>query len=233
MAKRKSSPSAADAQVEVQEVKTTAAPFWEKNQNLLLYGLGALALIVLGWWGYKVLVAEPQQEEAVGAMWQAQVQFDRDSFKLALENPGGGYDGFLGIIDKYGSSKAGNIAHYYAGICYLQMGDFDNAINQLEDFDASGDLMPIMKNGVLGDCHSEKKEFDKALDYYGKAASSGKNDLLAAYYLKKLGMLYEHEGNKEAAREAFERLRRDFPNPSSPDWRDIEKYIYRAGAASK
>lgn len=233
MAKRKSSQSAADAPVEVQEIKAAAPPFWEKYQNLLLYGLGALALIVLGWWGYKVLVVEPQQEEAVGAMWQAQIQFDRDSFKLALENPGGGYDGFLSIVDKYGSSDAGNLARYYAGLCYLHLGDLDNAIAQLEDFDAAGDLLPIMKYGVLGDCYSEKKEFDKALDYYKKASEAGKNDLLAAFFLKKLGLLHEYQGNKDAAREAFERLRRDFPNPSSPDWRDIEKYIYRAGAAAK
>lgn len=232
MAKRKSTKSAADAQVEVQEVKPAAAPFWETNQNLLLYVLGGLALIVMGWWGYKVLVVEPQQKEAVGAMWQAQVQFDRDSFQLALENPGGGYDGFLKIIDKYGSSQAGNSAKYYAGICYLHMGDFDNAIKYLEDFSADGDLLPIMKYGVLGDCYSEKKDFDKALSYYEKAADAGKNQLMAAYFQKKLGLLYEYQGNKEGAKKAFERLYRDFPNPSSADWRDVEKYIYKAGGGS-
>lgn len=225
------SQSAADAQIEVQEVKAASQPFWEKNQNLVLYVLGGLALIVMGWWGYKVLVVQPQQEEAVSAIWQAQVQFDRDSFQLALENPGGGYDGFLGIIDKYGSSAAGNSAKYYAGVCYLRLGDFDKAIEYLDDFSADGDLLPIMKFGMLGDCYSEKKDFSKALDYYEKASNAGNNDLLAAYYLKKLGMLNDQQGNKEAAVEAYERLRRDFPNPTSADWRDIEKYIYRAGTA--
>ena len=189
-------------------------------------------MLVMAWWGYKVLVSEPQQKEAVAATWQAQVQFDRDSFQLALENPGGGYDGFLGIIDKYGSTEAGNTANYYAGVCYLHMGDFDKAIQYLEDFSADGDLLPIMKNGLLGDCYSEKKDFDKALSAYEKAADSGKNDLLAAYYQKKLGQLYEYQGNKEEAKKAFERLRRDFPNPSSADWRDVEKYIYKAGGTN-
>lgn len=231
MAKRKQSQSAADVQIEAQEVKPASQPFWETNQNLLLYVLGGLALIVMGWWGYKVLVVEPQQEEAVSAMWQAQLQFERDSFKLALENPGGGYDGFLGIIDKYGSSDAGNSAKYYAGVCYLQMQDFDNAIQYLDDFDAEGDLLPIMKYGLLGDCYSEKQDWDKALEYYDKASKAGNHDVLASYFLKKLGMLNDYRGNKEAALEAYERLRKDFPNPSSADWRDIEKYIYRAGAA--
>ena len=229
MAKRKTSQSAADAPVEVQEIQASAPPFWETNQRLIIYVIGGLALVFLGWWGYKVMVVEPQQKEAVGAVWQAQVQFDRDSFQLALENPGGGFDGFLGIIDKYGSTPAGNSAKYYAGICYLRLGDFDKAIQYLDDFSAVGELLPMMKYGALGDCYSEKKELDKAADYYKKASEAGKNDLLAAYYLKKLGMLYEYQGNKDAAKATYEHLRRDFANPSSADWRDIEKYIYRAG----
>lgn len=229
MAKRKSSQSAADTTVDVQEVQGSSRPFWETNQNLILYVLGGIAAIVMAWWGYKALIVEPQQKEAVSAVWQAQQQFERDSFKLALENPGGGFDGFVAIADKYSSTPAGNSAKYYAGLCYLHLGDFDNAISYLEDFDAEGKLLPIMKNGILGDCYSEKKEFDKALDYYKKATEAGENDLLVGYYLKKLGMLYDYQGNKEAAKEAYERLRRDYPNPASADWRDIDKYIYRAG----
>lgn len=233
MAKRKSSTSAADATVEVQEVQATAQPFWETNQKLILYIIGGVALIILGWWGYKALIVEPQQKEAVGSMWQAQVQFERDSFQLALENPGGGFDGFLNIIDKYGGTPAGNTSKYYAGLCYLHMNDFDNAIKYLDDFDPEGDVLPAMKYGVLGDCYSEKKEYDKALDYYKKAVDAGDNEVLAAYYLKKLGMLNEYQGKMDAAKEAYERLRRDYPNPNSADWRDIEKYIYRAGGAKQ
>jgi tetratricopeptide (TPR) repeat protein len=139
------------------------------------------------------------------------------------------FEGFKAIADKYSNTPAGNSAKYYAGLCYLRLGDFDNAIAYLEDFDGEGELLPIMKYGLLGDCYSEKKEYDKALDNYKKATTAGENDVLVSYYLKKLGMLNEYQGNKDAAKEAYERLHRDFPNQSSSDWRDIEKYIYRAG----
>lgn len=229
MAKRKSSQSAADTNVDVQEVQAPSRPFWETNQHLILYILGGVAVLVMAWWGYKALIVEPQQKEAVSAAWQAQIQFDRDSFQLALDNPGGGFDGFKAIADKYSNTPAGNSAKYYAGLCYLHLADFDNAISYMEDFDAEGELLPIMKFGVLGDCYSEKKDYAKALEYYEKATNAGKNDVLVGYYLKKLGMLNEYQGNKDAAKEAYERLRRDYPNPNSSDWRDIEKYIYRAG----
>ena len=229
MAKRKVSPGVEE--VTVQEVSAAPAqPIWEKYPNLLLYIVGAIGLAVGGWWLYKTMIVAPKQKEAVAAMWHAQQQFERDSFRLALENPGGGFDGFLTLADKFGGTPAGNSANYYAGICYLQLGDFDNAISFLEKFDGEGDLLPAMKYGALGDAYSEKGDYGKALDLYEKAANATNNSLLAGYYLKKLGLLNEYQGNKDAALKAYERLHRDFPNPSSQDWREVEKYIYRAGA---
>ncbi|MCB0529295.1 MAG: tetratricopeptide repeat protein [Saprospiraceae bacterium] len=230
MAKRKGSQVAEEA-VNQEVERAPSRPIWESNPNLVLYVVGAIVLALGGWWLYKNMIMAPKQKEAVAAMWHAQRQFERDSFRLALDNPGGGFDGFVALADKYSGTPAGNSAQYYAGICYLQLGEFDNAIKHLDDYSAEGSLMPAMKNGTLGDCYAEKGEYDKALNYYEKAASATENKLLAGYYLKKLGMLNEYQGNKDAALKAYERLHRDYPNPTSADWREVEKYIYRAGAA--
>jgi tetratricopeptide (TPR) repeat protein len=228
MAKRKVSAAATET-VEVQEVKTPTAPFWEQYQQYIMYGLGAIALLFLGWWLYKTQVVAPKQKEAVGAMRQAEAMFERDSFKAALENPGGGFDGFLALADKYSGTPAGNVSTFYAGLCYLQTGDFDNAIAQLESCDGEGIVMPALRYGALGDSYSEKKDFDKALSMYKKAVDATENKMLGAYYLKKLGMLYEFQGNKADAKSAYERLHKEFPNQM--EWRDIEKYIYRVSEA--
>jgi tetratricopeptide (TPR) repeat protein len=230
MAKRKDAKSAEDQDIVIQEVQGSSQPFYEQYQQYILYGVGAIGLIFLMWWAYKVVILEPKQKEAEEAMWQAQVQFERDSFQLALENPGGGYDGLLTIIENYGGTPAGNVARYYAGVSYLQLGNFDKAIEQLESFDAEGNLLPIMKYGLLGDCYSEKGDFEKAISMYEKAADEGNNHLLAARYLKKAGMLSEKQGNKEAAKKAYERVKKEFPDQNSPDWRDIDKYIERVSA---
>lgn len=215
--------------IEVQEVQTVSAPFWEKYQKQLLYALGAVVVLIAGWWLYKTLIVAPKQQEAVASMWQAQNMFERDSFRLALDGPGGGFDGFVALADKYSGTPAGNLANYYAGVSYLHLGEFDNAIQYLEKYDAEGELLPAMKYGALGDAYSEKKDFSKALDLYKKAADATDNELLSSVYLKRLGLLYQHEGNKEEAVKVFERLRRDYPNQQSQDWREIEKYIYRSG----
>lgn len=227
MAKRKSDQT--EAVVEQANSAPYSVPFWEKYANILFYVVGAIVLVIAGWWVYKELVVKPKQVEAVAAMWQAEQQFSRDSFQLALNDPGGGFDGFLAIADKFSGTPAGNLARYYAGVCYLQSGDFDNAISQMNEFSPDDDLLPSMKYGVMGDSYAEKQDFGKALDYYEKAADAAENDLVGMFFLKKLGMLHEIQGNKDAALKAFERMRKDFANPQSGDWRDVEKYIYRLG----
>lgn len=201
-----------------------------KYQNIILYVAGGIVVLVLGWLGYKKLIVEPKQTEAVASMWQAELQFGRDSFQLALENPGGGFDGFLAIADKYSGTPAGNLANYYCGVCYLHTGNYDQALEYLKDYSASTDEMAAVKNGCIGDVYAEKQDYISAESYYKKAANASKNDLIAGYYLKKLGMFYEFQNKQDEAIKAFERLRKDFPNPASSDWREVEKYIYRAGA---
>lgn len=229
MAKRKVSPI--PEETVVQEAYSPAASFLQKNQTLLLYVAGGLVALFAGYLLYKYMIVAPKQQEAIAATWQAQALFERDSFRMALENPGGGFDGFLALADKYSGTPAGSTASYCAGICYLQLGDFDNAIKYLEDASPEGTLLPAVRYGALGDAHSEKKDFDAALKYYDKAVDAAGNEVLAAYFLKKVGMLNEYQGNKDAALKAYERLRTDYPNQSSQDWRDVEKYIYRVQAA--
>ncbi len=226
MAKRKADQTEAAA-VNQASTTTGTAPFWVTYQKQILYGIGAIAAIAVLYLGYKSMIVEPKQKEAVAAMWKAQQMFDRDSFNQALNSPGLDADGFLAISDKYSGTAAGNTANYYAGVCYLNLGDFDNAIKYMEDYSPSGDFLPTMKYGILGDCYSEKQDLGKALDMYEKATKATDNESVVPMYLKKLGMLNEKQGNKDAAIAAYERIRSEFPNQASGDWRDIEKYIYR------
>ncbi len=230
MAKRKVSPIVDETPV--QEVYAPTQALFQKYQMPLLYVLGGIVVVALCYWGYKALVVAPKQQEAVAAMWHAQAMFEQDSFRMALENPGGGFDGFQALADKYSGTPAGSTAGYYAGICYLHLGDFDNAITYLDKSSPDGSLLPAMRYGALGDAYSEKKDYGNALKYYDKAVDASDNEVLASYFLKKYAMLNEHEGNKEEALKAYERIRTDYPNQTSQDWREVEKYIYRVQAAA-
>lgn len=201
------------------------AEIFEENKNLVTYVLIGLLVLVGGYILYRQMVMVPKEQDAIQQMAQAQVQFERDSFALALTNPGPGFQGFVDIADQYSGTKAGNLALYYAGVSYLHLGQFEAAIDYLNDFSPAGDITPAMKAGVLGDAYSETNDFDRALSSYRKAVSSSNNPLIAAYYLKKVGMLSERQGDKEAAREAYQTIKEEYSE--TPVANDIDKYLVR------
>ncbi len=230
MARRKKTRRAEEETiVDIVEVTEQAGDFFERNQNILLSILGGLALIVGGYFAYNQFYKLPREIEAADQIFQAELQFHRDSFELALLNPGGGYSGFLDIIDTYKGTDVANLANYYAGVSYLHLGKFDAAVSYLQDFDPAGEVTPIMKYGALGDAFSELEEFDKAIKAYRSAANAADNDFLTPYYLKKLGLLYEKQGNHEEAAEVYKEIKRDYAK--SQDGFNIDKFIERAEAA--
>ncbi|MEZ4908264.1 MAG: hypothetical protein R2771_11640 [Saprospiraceae bacterium] len=95
-----------EVMVDVIESTDYQVSFWEKYQNYIIYIVGALLLIVAAYFAYKFLILAPKEKEAIEEMSKSQVQFEQDSFNLALENPGEGFWWFLDIIDNYGSTKS-------------------------------------------------------------------------------------------------------------------------------
>ena len=230
MARRiKNRKKAEETLVDIVEVRDQAQGFFEKNQRLV-FGLGvALILIFGGMLIYNSFYKLPRETEAIDQMNLAQYQFERDSFAQALTNPGVGSSGFLDIIDNYSGTNAANLASYYAGISYLNLGQYEAALDFLRDFSASGDITPVMKYGAMGDAYSELDQMDDALSSYQKAVRESDNEVLSSYYLKKLGMLQEKQGNLEAAMEAYQQVKDEYP--SSPYASDIDKYLTRVAKA--
>jgi len=228
MAKRRQQSKKADETlVDIVEVRDQAQDFMTKYQN---YIFGALVAVVVAV-GVVLFLryrSEQRNQEAIEQMFQAQNQFEQDSFKLALTDPGGGYDGFLAIMDNYSGTKAANLAHYYTGVAYLHLGKYDAAIDYLKDFKPRGEVLPIMKYGALGDAYAELNDLEQAMAYYQRAVKAGELEPLVAYYLKKIGLLHEYNGNVEEARKTYERIKKEYP--TSPEGRDIEKYLARVAA---
>ena len=213
--------------VDIVQVRDKAQDFYAKNESLIIRVGGGLLVLVAALIALKFLYLDPRQKEAAEQMSQAQIQFERDSFALALKNPGGGFSGFIAIADEYSGTKAGNLAKYYAGICYLNLGKFEVAISYLKDFNAKGNVLPITANGALGDAYAELKEYSKAENHYKKAVSGTPNESLTPIYLKKLGLFYEFQNKPEKALNAYRRIKEEFP--TSSDATDIDKYIIRLG----
>lgn len=203
--------------------KEKTGSFVENNQYGII-GIAALVILLLGGYlVYSLLYKKPREKAAMEQMFKAEYQFQRDSFALALEGPGGGYDGFLDIIDNYGGTKSANLAKYYAGISYLNLNRFEDAVTFLKSYNAAGGVTPITKWGALGDAYSELGDMSGAISAYKKAATVVDNEALTPYYLNKLGLLLQREGDGAGAKAAFERINNEFAK--SKEAADADKYL--------
>ena len=211
MAKRRKDKYQDETLVNVVEVKESAQDYFERNKTIVLSVLAVIILAVAAIIVYKFFIKEPREKQAKVAIYKAEQQFALDSFALALENPGGGFEGLLDVIDNYPGTGTANLAKLYAGISYLNLGRYEDAISYYNTYKPTSFYSRILKNGGMGDAYSETGDFDKAMSQYEQAVKAGTDDLLTPYYLYKLGLLAKRNGDKAKAKSVFERIRDDFP----------------------
>jgi tetratricopeptide (TPR) repeat protein len=214
-----------DRIVAVEEALSKTEQFIEKNQKILFIVIGAIVIVVMGFFGFKRFYQAPKEQEGTEQMFMAERYFEMDSLNLAL-NGDGMYPGFLEIIDDYGMTNASNLSKYYAGICYLRLGNYDEAIDYLKAFKGKDQIIGAMAAGALGDAYMEKTQTSKAAGYYMEAAEMNENEFTTPMFLLKAGMAYELLGEYGNALKCFERIKFGFAN--SNEARDIDKFIARA-----
>ena len=222
--------SGLDLDATLMETTHKVEDFYHKNKKNILTVVGVIVVAVVGYWSFTKFYIGPKEEAAKVAIFPAQAWFEVESFDLALNGKGDKL-GFLAIADEYGMTKTANLAHYYAGICYMQKGDFTNAIAQLEDFSTNNKLVGPLATGLLGDAYSETNDFDKAIKNYTKAANMSKNKLTAPIFLKKAGLVYEEQKDWSNALSMYEKIKSEYPDATEAG--DIDKYIARAQAAKE
>ncbi|KAB2866919.1 MAG: tetratricopeptide repeat protein [Bacteroidales bacterium] len=203
---------------------TKSEQFIEKNQKSLTIIIVAILVIVSIYFGYNRFYLAPMEDEARSQIFAAEYNFEKDSFKLALN--GNDNDlGFIQIADKYSMTKTGNLAHYYAGICYRQLGEYQNAINYLKKFDAGDVLVTPVAYGAIGDCYVELNQLKEGAKYYEKAANFSEDEFTAPIFLKKAGMVYEELKQNDKAIKLYTTIKEKYPK--SQEAREIEKDIAR------
>lgn len=211
--------------VESNEALAKMQGFWERFQKPILIGLTVIVVAVAGWYGYREYIVKPKEERASDAMFRAEQYFAMDSSNLVL-NGDGQSRGVLYVINNFGGTKEANLAKYYAGVSYLKLGDFNNAVKYLKDFSTDAKQIQMMAYGVLGDAYSELNKKEDAIAAYKKAAETFEEDENnSSEYLFRAGLLAETTGNASQALELYKQLKEKFPRTEKGFQAD--KYIYR------
>ena len=177
--------------------------FFEKNSKSMIIALLALFVLAAAIFGYRQLISQPRERKAAEMIAQAQYRFESTTpeYQLALEGDANG-PGFLDVIDQYGSTRAGNLAKHYAGICYLRLGDLDNAAAYLAKYKPAkgipAEIVNAQNIGLQGDIAVEKGDYAAAIKLFEKAAKVSDNNLTAPMYLRKAALASQCHGQQRA-----------------------------------
>ena len=197
-----------------------AEDFFEKNRNVIIGIVAGIVLLVAGFFGYRYYQSS-QDETAQNELFPAIYKLEADSLKQSL-NGAGANPGLLSVADNYGSTNAGNLASFYAGVALLKQGKNDEAIERLKDFSSSDLLVQARAYALIGDAYMEKKSFDEAADYYEKAADYKSNKFFSPAYMTKLAVAYEQAKQNDKAIKTYNSIIEKFPE--SPEAVNAKKY---------
>lgn len=214
----------------IESTLSNAELFIEKNQKAIVIVLAVLIVAVLAFFGVKKFYLEPREANAQSAIFHAEQYFEKDNFTSAL-NGDGNYLGFVDVINEFGGTKTANLAKYYAGICYLNTGDFNNAISYLKEFNGKDVMLTSMALGAMGDAYMELDNVAEAAKCYESAAVKSANSFTSPMYLLRAGIAYEMADDFQKAIDLYKKIKADYP--MSNEAFSIEKYIARAQTEMK
>ena len=206
------------------------------NQSYILGVIGVIAIGVLGYLGYIQFVQKPQEATAANELFYPQQYFDqavnatqaKDSlFLLALNGAEGKY-GLLDIANEYAGTKAANLAHYSAGVSFLNLQKYPEAIDQLEQFSSDDAILGALAKGNIGDAFMQLDQAKEALSYYEKAIGHSSNEFTTPKFLQKAAIAAIALGDNDKAASFLARIKSDFPNATEAQSVDAQLGLVNA-----
>lgn len=234
----------ADKQVHQTELTPVdkARNFWDRYSKTVIYGLSTIIILCAAWLIYKYMFQVPNEEKGNEVVYVTQKYFEEftnatDSSKALIAakvlNGDGVNPGALKIINNYSGSSAANLCEYYAGACYLYLGQFDKSIKFLKNFNANNATqIESHAYGMLGDANAELNKTGDALDYYKKAANVNvKDDYTSSEFLFRAALYAQSSGNNKEAVDLFKKLKSDYPNTEKAG--EVDRYLAKLGQFSE
>ncbi len=225
MATKKEKEIKGEEALENVETALSKTEVWIEEHQNLIYGIIAAIIVIAGIiWGLKAL-NDKKDRNASKEIFTAQKYFEKESYEAALTGDGN-YLGFTEVYDEYTNTKTGKLAAYYAGISYLKLGQYNEAIDYLKKFNSKDEILAPMALGAIGDCYMELDDVNNAAVYYDKAANKSKNEFTGPTFLTKAALTYEILGDYNNALRCYKALKADYP--LSNEAFEIDKSIANA-----
>ena len=206
----------------VEETLNKQEAFFMKYKKAIIIAVVAIIAIVAGTILYNNLYKQPHEAEASTVLAKGQELFMSGDFEKALNGDKAGFGGFLKVASDYSGTKAGNLAELYAGLCYANLGKWNEAINYLEKYSpASDQMVGPAAVAALGNAYAHVDQLDKAVQNLKKAAkmaddkaADGINNSIAPTFLVQAAEILEKQGKKDEALAIYQDIKKKYVNAS-------------------
>ena len=210
----------------IEETLSKSEAFFLKYKKAIIAAVVAVIVIIAGVILYKTYVSGPNEVKASSAISKGQAYFEQGLFNEALNGDSTGFKGFAALANEYSSTKAGNLANLYAGLCNAQLGKWEDAVKFLEEYDGAKDQMiSPAAEGALGNAYAHLNQLDKAVSHLKKAAEKADNNSLSPTFLIQAGEILESQGKKDEALKLYQEVKEKYFN--SMQYQTIDEYIER------
>ena len=221
--------------LEQNEALNKSEEFILKYKKTIIIAVVALLAIIAGIFVYKAYVSGPREDKASTALGRGQQYFDADLYDKALNGDGANFAGFLKIASDYSSTDAGNLANLYAGLCYANLGKWEDAVKYLDQYSPADDaVVSPAAVAALGNAYAHVNQLDKAVSALKKAADmadskglDGVNNSIAPTFRLQAAEILESQGKKEEALKMYQEIKSKYVNSALVQSQEIDKYIER------
>lgn len=202
--------------------------FYEKQKKAIHIGIGILIAIIVGSYIYAKNRAD-NDEKAAAALGKVYGYYDSGQYKLAVDGvPERNIMGLKAIVENYGGTHNGELARLYLAGAYFELGNYDEALKQFEEFSPHDDLTAVSRLAGIAGCYEAKGQYEKAAEYFEKAALGYPKSIEAPEYLNAAAANYALAGNRDRALELYRKLKKEYPTTSFG--READRYLAQLSA---
>ncbi len=186
--------------------------FYETNKAAVIGGGIGLVLVIGLTIGY-IIYSGNQEEEATNLLGIAEQELLQGNYQDALNGNEEEFTlGFVQIADNYSGTESGNLAHYYAAISEYELGNYEQALTYMQEYDVPEGILGVAPISMHANILIELERYQQAAEKFEEAANWNENSSTTPYNLYKAAEAHREAGNNEQALAHIETIINEYPN---------------------
>jgi len=188
--------------------------FYQTNKATVIGGGVGIILVIGLIIGYVVYSGQQEQEASV-LLGMAEQELMMGNYETALYGNDEEFTlGFVQIANNYSGTDSGNLAHYYAAVSEFELGNYQDALDYIQDFTPPQGILGVAAISLHANIQLELENFTAAAEQYERAAEWDENSSTTPANLLEAAQAYQRAENMQMAVTHLERIVSEFPNSS-------------------